>query len=317
MKVANEQSVTRLVDGLKTIFENRTYTEAQALASTSANTIYYTSDTHKIVVGGHVYGMGSIPIASDTALGGIELALGNLGSSITGYCDQFGESEYHLMLKEATTSNSGAMTSAMVTKLNGIEAGANNYTLPDATTSTKGGVKVGSGLGVSSATVSLNTPNMPIYMDGNGKLTIALGAAMEVSSSTASWKFQTSKGLDVDTSGAKVKLGTGMDFDSNGNIKPVADYGVKVDTGGIQLNLYDNGGLMLANAGHQVSVKAGSNIIVSSSGVSVDTDSSVTQNGTKPPTSGAVYTAIANATPNIEIMTQAEVATVGANVFGF
>ena len=44
--------------GLATIYLNRTCTEAQAIAYASAkpNTIYYTTDTHNIVVGGIVYG---------------------------------------------------------------------------------------------------------------------------------------------------------------------------------------------------------------------------------------------------------------------
>ena len=55
-----QQSITALVDGLKTLFENRTCTEAQALANATSkpNTIYYTSDTHCVVVGGQIYGRG-------------------------------------------------------------------------------------------------------------------------------------------------------------------------------------------------------------------------------------------------------------------
>ena len=50
----------------------------------------------------------------------------------------------------ATTSAAGLMSAADKTKLNGIATGANNYTLPAATASTLGGVKVGSGLSVTS-----------------------------------------------------------------------------------------------------------------------------------------------------------------------
>lgn len=50
----------------------------------------------------------------------------------------------------ATTSAAGLMSAADKTKLNGIAAGANNYTLPAATASTLGGIKVGSGLSVTS-----------------------------------------------------------------------------------------------------------------------------------------------------------------------
>ena len=40
-------------------------------------------------------------------------------------------------------------------KLAGIAAGANNYTLPDATTSVKGGVKIGTGINISNGTISV------------------------------------------------------------------------------------------------------------------------------------------------------------------
>jgi hypothetical protein len=51
---------------------------------------------------------------------------------------------------EATASAAGLMSSSDKTKLNGIATGANNYTLPAATASTLGGIKVGSGLSVTS-----------------------------------------------------------------------------------------------------------------------------------------------------------------------
>ena len=54
----------------------------------------------------------------------------------------------------ATTSANGFMTTAMVTKLNGIATGANKYTLPTASSSTLGGVKVGSNLTISSGVLT-------------------------------------------------------------------------------------------------------------------------------------------------------------------
>ena len=54
------ESITALVANLKTIFGNTTMTEAQAIAASSAkpNTIFFTSDTHCIVLGGQIYGRG-------------------------------------------------------------------------------------------------------------------------------------------------------------------------------------------------------------------------------------------------------------------
>lgn len=60
----------------------------------------------------------------------------------------------------ATTSANGLMSSTDKSKLDGIAANANNYSLPDATSSVKGGVKVGSNITVSSGTISLTKANV-------------------------------------------------------------------------------------------------------------------------------------------------------------
>lgn len=60
----------------------------------------------------------------------------------------------------ATTSANGLMSSAMVTKLNGIATNANNYSLPTATGSVLGGVKTGSNITNSSGTISLSSSNV-------------------------------------------------------------------------------------------------------------------------------------------------------------
>ena len=60
----------------------------------------------------------------------------------------------------ATTSAAGLMSAADKTKLNGIATGANAYTLPTATSSVLGGVKIGSNISVSSGTISLTKANV-------------------------------------------------------------------------------------------------------------------------------------------------------------
>lgn len=57
----------------------------------------------------------------------------------------------------ATTSGCGLMTKAMVTKLNGIATGANAYSLPTASSSTLGGIKVGTTLSISSGVLNILT----------------------------------------------------------------------------------------------------------------------------------------------------------------
>lgn len=60
----------------------------------------------------------------------------------------------------ATTSKNGLMSSTDKSKLDGIAANANNYTLPAATSSTLGGVKTGSNITNSSGTISLTKANV-------------------------------------------------------------------------------------------------------------------------------------------------------------
>lgn len=54
----------------------------------------------------------------------------------------------------ASTTVAGVMTASDKTKLNGIATGANNYSLPTASASTLGGVKVGSGLSITNGVLS-------------------------------------------------------------------------------------------------------------------------------------------------------------------
>jgi len=56
----------------------------------------------------------------------------------------------------ATTSSHGFMSSTHVSKLNGIATSANNYSLPAATSSTRGGVKIGTNINVSNGVISVD-----------------------------------------------------------------------------------------------------------------------------------------------------------------
>lgn len=60
----------------------------------------------------------------------------------------------------ATQSAAGLMSASDKTKLDGIASGANAYSLPNASSSTLGGVKVGSNISVSSGTISLTKANV-------------------------------------------------------------------------------------------------------------------------------------------------------------
>ena len=91
----------------------------------------------------------------------------------------------------ATTSSAGLMSASDKAKLDGIEANANDYALPAATSSVMGGVKVGSNLTVSSGTISLTKANVvaalgytPPTQDTN--TTYSAGTGLSLSGTTFS-----------------------------------------------------------------------------------------------------------------------------------
>lgn len=100
-----------------------------------------------------------------------------------------------------TTSTAGLMSAADKTKLDGITSGANKYTLPTASTSTLGGVKVGSNLSISNGVLSAtNTTYSAATQSTQGLMTaddkkkldgIAAGATAVTSSTVSGWGFKT------------------------------------------------------------------------------------------------------------------------------
>lgn len=85
-------------------------------------------------------------------------------------------------LPNATTSLPGVMSAADKSKLDGIAVGANNYSLPTASASVLGGVKVGSGLSITSGVLANSSPNATHTGDvtGSEALTIANGVVTNV-----------------------------------------------------------------------------------------------------------------------------------------
>ena len=71
----------------------------------------------------------------------------------------------------ATSSSAGLMSAADKAKLDGIATGANNYTLPTASSSTLGGVKVGTNLSISNGVLSAKdaTTSQAGYMSAADK----------------------------------------------------------------------------------------------------------------------------------------------------
>ena len=75
------------------------------------------------------------------------------------YYDIYHQGNYTKM-PAATTSAAGLMSSTDKSKLDGIASGANNYSLPTASSSTLGGVKTGSNITNTSGTISLTKANV-------------------------------------------------------------------------------------------------------------------------------------------------------------
>ena len=111
----------------------------------------------------------SLPSATSSVLGGVKI-----GSNITtatdgtisiskanvtaalGYTPPTANTTY----SAATTAAAGLMSAADKTKLDGIDTNANKYSLPSATSSVLGGVKIGSNISVSNGTISLSKANV-------------------------------------------------------------------------------------------------------------------------------------------------------------
>ena len=86
----------------------------------------------------------------------------------------------------ATQSAAGLMSATDKTKLDGIATGANKYSLPTATSSTLGGIKVGTGLSIASSKLSVSNPLPSVTTSNNGQfLRVVNGAWTAVTIKTA------------------------------------------------------------------------------------------------------------------------------------
>lgn len=94
----------------------------------------------------------------------------------------------------ATTSTAGLMSTSDKSKLDGIAANANNYSLPAATSSVLGGVKTGSNITNSSGTISLTKANV----------TSALGYTPPTTNTTYTTATTSANGLMSSTDKAKL-----------------------------------------------------------------------------------------------------------------
>lgn len=156
------------ITGLGIPAQDTTY----SAATTSAAGLMSASDKSKldgIASGANNYTY-TLPTATSSVLGGVKvgsnisvssgtisLTKANVTSAL-GYTPPTTNTTY----SAATSSAAGLMSASDKSKLDGIASGANNYTytLPTATSSVLGGVKVGSNITVSSGTISLTKANV-------------------------------------------------------------------------------------------------------------------------------------------------------------
>ena len=94
----------------------------------------------------------SVPVASVVGQTG-NITTAQVATALTDAGYKLTDTTYEL----ATTTSNGLMSATDKTKLNGIAENANNYTLPTASSDTKGGIKVGTTLSISGEVLNLKS----------------------------------------------------------------------------------------------------------------------------------------------------------------
>ena len=123
-----------------------------------------TSHTHSSYVNQDAFSnvkVGDVTVAADSTTDTLTLVSGiNVTITPDATNDTITIAAKDTTYDAVTTSTSGLMSAADKTKLDGIDSGANKYTLPTASSTTLGGVKVGSNISVSSGTISISKSNV-------------------------------------------------------------------------------------------------------------------------------------------------------------
>lgn len=157
----------------------------------------------------------TLPAATSGALGGVKqganvsiAADGTLSATDTTY-------------GEATTGSAGLMSVADKTKLNGIAEGANNYSLPAASSTVLGGIRLGSGLEYNSVTGQTDVATYdPASQSAAGLMSAADKTKLDGIESGAN-------AYSLPTATDRVRGGVIMDFFINQNSdNPLANSGV-------------------------------------------------------------------------------------------
>lgn len=99
----------------------------------------------------------------------------------------------------ATTTKDGAMSASDKAKLDGIAAGANKYTLPTASSSTLGGIKVGSGLSINNGVLSANVTSIPTIEDATTTKSGLMSASDKQKLNSIATNATADKAIDTET----------------------------------------------------------------------------------------------------------------------
>ena len=163
-----------------------------------------------------------LPTAASDTLGGIKVGT-NLSIDSNGVL-----SATDTTYSAATTEAAGLMSAADKTKLDNIDTAANNYSLPIASSSTLGGVKVGSNLSINSSTGVLSADNqLPAQTNNSGKF-------LSTNGTTASWTSISEYSLPIASSSALggIKVGTNLSINDTTGVLSATDTVTTATTSG-------------------------------------------------------------------------------------
>lgn len=244
----------------------------------------FTTDTKKLYISNT-----DEPINNNTTY-----SLSKSGSTITltgsdGSKTSVTDADTNTTYNAATTSANGLMTSAMVTKLNGITEGANKYSLPTASASTLGGVKVGTNLTISSGVLSAkDTTYSAATTSAAGLMSAADKTKLDGIAEGAN-KYTYTLPTASSTLGG-VKTTSTVTSTSGLTACPIIS--------GVPYYKDTNTTYTLPNATSSVlgGVKIGSNITISSGTISLTKDNVTTALGYTPPTTNTTYSNMTAAT---------------------
>lgn len=203
----------------------------------------------------------------------------------------------------ATTSAAGLMSAADKSKLDGIASGANNYTytLPTASSSTLGGVKVGSNISLSSGTISLTKANVTSALGYTPPTTNTTYGTMGGASASAAG---TSGLVPAPSAGAATRYlrsdgtwATPPDTNTTYSAATTTAAGLMSASDKSKLDGIASGAnnytytLPTASSSTLGGVKVGSNITLSSGVISLTKDNVTSALGYTPPTTNTTYSA--------------------------